>query len=79
MWVRRIWCWPRVTDPQAASLTCGDTYGTSSVGQPAQVYAVSATAHWAVTLSGQDKLERSGHDGHGVSHCGMQAVNVSNF
>ncbi|MEU5001542.1 hypothetical protein [Streptomyces sp. NPDC021622] len=39
-------------DPGRASPDCGHTYRSSSAGQPAGAYTVSATIHWTVTWAG---------------------------
>lgn len=39
-------------DPAAASPSCGHTYTTSSVGEPADAYLLTATTTWQVAWSG---------------------------
>ena len=39
-------------DPASASPTCGHTYRSSSAGQPAGAFAVTATVHWTVAWAG---------------------------
>lgn len=39
-------------DPKSASPDCGYTYRTSSAGQPADAFPVTATVNWTVTWSG---------------------------
>lgn len=39
-------------DPASSSPDCGYTYRVPSVGQPGEVFTVTATVHWTVTWSG---------------------------